>query len=55
MLQFGYRLVVENVRVQEIVEGVYVTLVEDLFGDRRAASLFSFKHTRPPGSDPTLS
>jgi hypothetical protein len=42
MLQFGYCLVVENVRVQEIVEGIYVALVEDLFGDPTGGGLVLF-------------
>jgi hypothetical protein len=51
MLQFGYCLVVKNVTVQEIVEGVYVAFVEDLFGDTTCNALvLFFKHTRPPSS-----
>jgi hypothetical protein len=42
---------VESVRVQELIEGIYVTSVEDLFGDQAGGGLvLFFKCTRPPSS-----
>ncbi len=41
---------VESVRVQELIEGIYVTSVEDLFGDQAGGLVLFFKCTRPPSS-----
>ena len=51
MLQLSNWLVIKNVRVQGLVEGVYVAFVEDLFGNPAGGRLFLFfKHTRSPAS-----
>lgn len=44
---------VKSVRVQELIEGIYVTSVEDLFGDPTGGSLILFfRHTRHPFASP---